>query len=168
MSDPTIRSTIRPGDIGEIIRLHGALYQQEYGWDEHFEAYVAEGLASFVLNRDHAHDRIWIAEMDDRIVGCIAIVRAAEREAQLRWFLVTPGARGHGLGRRLMAEALSFCRAQQYRTVFLWTVSSLTAAAHLYREFGFVVTQSKTHVVWGKSLTEERYDWNETTSGHGA
>ena len=158
MTVPSIRTELRPGDVGEITRLHGVLYRDEYGWDEHFEAYVAEALGRFVLDANPERGRIWIAELDDSIVGCIAIVRASADEAQLRWFLVTPAARGTGLGRRLINEAMTFCRDSAYQRVFLWTVSKLTAAAQLYRSCGFVLTESKTHEIWGQKLTEERYD----------
>ncbi len=37
----------RPGDMGWIVQAHGRLYSQEYGWDETFEALVAEIAATF-------------------------------------------------------------------------------------------------------------------------
>jgi hypothetical protein len=40
----------------------------------------------------------------------------------------------------------------------LWTESSLVAAAGLYREFGFRLTDEKTHELWGTVVTEQRYD----------
>jgi len=54
--------------------------------------------------------------------------------------------------------ALGFCREQGYRSVFLWTFSELEAAAHLYRTHGFKLTEEKTHAIWGRVLTEQRYD----------
>ncbi len=73
--------------------------------------------------------------------------------------LVHPDARGHGLGRRLLDEALGFCRAAGYRSVFLWTVSPLVAAARLYTAAGFVKTEAKSEdTPWGVPLREERYD----------
>ena len=109
------RTTLSPGNIGEIIRLHGVLYAREYGWGETFEAYVAEGLAKFVLNYNPERDRIWIAEHEGRIKGCIAIVGVSQTEAQLRWYLVHPDLRGRGLGKRLINEAVQFCSEHGYK-----------------------------------------------------
>jgi ribosomal protein S18 acetylase RimI-like enzyme len=153
-----LRSTLQPGDLGAIIRLHGTVYAAEYGWDHTFEAMVAQGLAAFALEHDDATSRLWVAERDGAVAGCIAIVGQPDGSAQLRWFLVDPAHRGAGIGRMLLDEALAFCRSSGFRSVFLWTVKSLEAAAHLYRSAGFVVTEEATHVRWGAEVTELRYD----------
>jgi GNAT superfamily N-acetyltransferase len=176
-----LRTELRPGDLGRVAYLHGTLYAREYGWDATFEAYVAAGLAEFVLDHDPARERIWLAERDGDIVGSIAIVRARgaesggaavegaapvagkssptpEEVAQLRWFLVCPEVRGRRVGRRLIGEALAFCRAAGYRRVILWTVAGLEAAAHLYRAAGFRRVEAMTHEQWGRVVTEERYE----------
>ena len=74
------------------------------------------------------------------------------------WFLVHPVARGQGLGRKLIDGALVFCRQREFKSVFLWTASELTTAAHLYKEAGFRLTEEKTHEIWGALRTEQRYD----------
>jgi GNAT superfamily N-acetyltransferase len=78
--------------------------------------------------------------------------------AQLRWFLVAPEARGSGLGRKLLREALEFCRDSDFRSVFLWTLAELKTVGHLYEQAGFRKTEQKTHEIWGTVRTEERYD----------
>ncbi len=153
-----IRYSIEPGDIGYLTSLHGTLYSEEYGYDQTFEAYVAGGLAGFVQSFDPNEDRIWLAEVDGEIIGSIAIVGHSEEDAQLRWFLVHPDHRGLGLGKELMEEALKFCRDCRYRRVFLWTTSELLESSHLYKRFGFRKVEEKTHRIWGKKITEERYD----------
>jgi GNAT superfamily N-acetyltransferase len=154
-----LRHDLKPGDLGTIVHLHGTIYAREYGFDETFEAYVAGPLAEFVRTGAHG-DRIWLAEQKTRVVGCIAIVGASQNEAQLRWFLVDPSVRGQGLGRRLLHEAVGFCRRQNYQSVFLWTVSALTAAARLYQSFGFRKVEEKPCRQWGVDVVEERYVLN--------
>lgn len=152
----TIRNELRPGDLGAIVSLHGITYGRERGWDATFEAYVAGPLSEFVL-RAAPRERIWIAETNDRIVGCVAIVAPSPETAQLRWFLVDPAARGAGLGKRLLQCALAFARERGFAEVILWTERSLVAAAHLYRAAGFVKTAEKAGRLWGADVIEEKF-----------
>lgn len=157
-SEIVVRNDLRSGDIGRLIELHGELYAGEFGWDWTFEAYAAETFGRLAHQWNPARERIWIAEQSGRIVGCIGILGIDHDVAQLRWFLVRPEMRGSGLGRRLIEDALTFCRSVGYTHVFLWTMASLAAAAHLYRWYGFEVTHQETVERWGAVLTEERYD----------
>ena len=154
--DTILRTSLSPGDLGSIVSLHGLIYAREYGFDVTFEAYVAGPLAEFV-RRNSERERIWIAKRSDQIIGCVAIVAATENEAQLRWFLVDPSARGGGLGRRLLQEAIAFARQSGYVSVFLWTISELTTAARLYREVGFSKGEETPTRSWGVEVVEQRY-----------
>lgn len=153
----TVRNHFKPGDIGAIIALHGKFYGETYGWDHTFEAYVAEPLGAFARNRS-ANERIWVVERGGEVAGCVAIVAAATGKAQLRWFLLHPDLRRHGLGRRLLTEALDFCREQGYGSVYLWSAAQLVPAITLYRSVGFRLTDEVTHKLWGAIITEQRYE----------
>jgi GNAT superfamily N-acetyltransferase len=147
----------KPGDVGRLIELHGLLYSQEYGFDHTFEAYVAKPLGDFVLHQTD-RERIWLVDSDGILMGSLAIVKHNETEAQLRWYLLHPSLRGKGLGTRLVEESVTFCREQGYKKVFLWTVSSLQAAARVYTKAGFQLVKENTHEIWECLLTEQRYD----------
>ncbi len=153
----TLRTNLKPGDIGSIVNLHGVTYAREYGFDHTFEAYVAGPLSEFVCSVSR-RGRIWIAERDGKIVGCIAIVPVSQEIGQLRWYLVDPSARGAGLGKKLLHEAVAFCRECGYKSVILWTVSSLVAAAHLYESVGFKKVEEKPGRQWGVDVVEEKYE----------
>jgi N-acetylglutamate synthase-like GNAT family acetyltransferase len=154
-----IRTELRPGDIGAIVQFHGLTYAREYGFDHTFEAYVAGPLADFAC-RHSERERIWIAERDERLIGCVAIVEMSPRVAQLRWFLVDASARGAGLGKKLLKDAIAFCRERGYDSVILWTVSTLTAAAHLYTAAGFAKVEEKPGRHWGVDVVEEKYEFD--------
>ena len=155
----TIRHDLRPGDLGAIVQLHGTVYAREHGFDATFEAYVAEPLAVLVRTQS-PRDRLWIAERDHRMIGCIAIVGVSDKEAQLRWFLVDPSARGLGLGKYLIGNAVAYCRECGYESIFLWTVRSLETAAHLYRSVGFQAIEANPEKRWGVDVIEEKYVLN--------
>ncbi|WP_084691759.1 GNAT family N-acetyltransferase [Desulfobacter vibrioformis] len=55
-------------------------------------------------------DRLWIAETQGEFAGSVAVVRQDDTTAQLRWLIVEPKARGRGIGRQLIAEAVRFAR----------------------------------------------------------
>jgi GNAT superfamily N-acetyltransferase len=153
----TIRTTLRPGDVETIVRMHGEIYAREYGFDDAFAAYVAEPLGALARGAT-ARERIWLAERDGSVVGCVAIVTAEPRVAQLRWFLVHPSARGAGLGRELLEGAIAFARERGYASIGLWTVSALAAAAHLYRSVGFRKVMERPDRSWGVDVVEEKYE----------
>ncbi len=153
-----IRRNFEPGDIGAVVRLHGVLYAREFNLDHTFEGHVAAGLGEFAKQYDPKKDLWVVAENEGRIIGSIAINGLPDQTAQLRWFLLDPSARGAGLGKKMLNEALEFCRQHKFKSVCLWTISELKAAAHLYREAGFTVTEEKTYDFWGGIRTELRYD----------
>jgi DNA-binding MarR family transcriptional regulator/GNAT superfamily N-acetyltransferase len=147
----------RPGDMGWIVSRHGALYGEEYGWDERLEALTAEIVAAFVRNQDPKRERCWIAERDGENVGSVFLVRETDEVARLRLLLVEPSARGLGIGARLVEETLRFAREARYRTVTLWTHSVLAAARHIYERAGFRLMETNKHNEFGRTLVGETW-----------
>lgn len=150
-----LQRSLRSGQLGEIVRLHGIVYRAEYGYDESFEAYVARDMGVFFELFDPRFDGVWVAEERGVVKGCIAIAHESERVARLRWFLVDPSMRGRGLGRVLIESAVQFCRERGFESVFLWTTVELGAAHHLYERMGFVKVEEVAHARWGKPVIEE-------------
>ena len=152
-----MRNAIKPGDLSTIVQLHGKLYEEEYGLDETFEAYVAGPISSFILQPDPGQ-RLWVVEKDGKVLDSIAIVKNGQHEAQLRWFILHPSLRGKGLGKKLVSDAIEFSRRKGYGRIILWTFSELTSAASIYKANGFTKIEEKTHPLWDReSITEEKY-----------
>jgi GNAT superfamily N-acetyltransferase len=153
----TLRHYVKPGDIGQLTYLHGTIYATEYHYDTRFEAYVASGIADFIQSFKPRKDRVWLAETKHVLIGSIAIIGRSELDAQLRWFFVHPDYRGHGIGKKLIAQAIRFSKRAGYKTIYLWTTSQLATARHLYLHCGFKKTEEKKHRIWGQNIREERY-----------
>ena len=156
---PYILRPHQPGDMGWVVHRHGALYAQEYGYDEQFEALVAEIAAKFIQHFDPKSERCWIAEKDGEIVGSVFLVKKSKTVAKLRLLLVEPSARGLGIGKRLVDECVRFARQVGYKKMTLWTQSELPAARHIYEQAGFRLTHEKPHHSWGRdNLVSQIWD----------
>jgi len=149
---------LRPGDLGWIVSRHGAIYAQEFGWDGTFEVLVAEIAAGIMKNFDPAREAGWIAEQDGVPVGSVFLVRASDEIAKLRLLLVEPGARGLGIGARLVDECTRFALASRYRRITLWTHSVLAAARRLYVNAGYRLVQSEPFHGFGQELMSETWE----------
>lgn len=148
----------RPGDMGWVVQQHGELYWREYGWNAEFEALVASIVAGMMKHHDPAWERGWIAELDGERVGSVFVVRKSKTVAQLRLLILTPAARGLGLGGRLTDECIAFARGKGYRKMVLWTNRNLDAARAIYARRGFTLVDSEAHHSYGRDLVGEHWE----------
>lgn len=154
----SIRTDLRPGDLGYVIHLHGLLYGREYDYGISFETYVAKGMYEFYSQYLPQKDRVWICEDKGRIIGFLLGMHRGNETAQLRYFILLPEYRGLGLGKKLMEWYMEYLRENNYRSCYLWTTHEQETAASLYKRWGFVLTEEKPSDAFGKELREQRYD----------
>lgn len=147
-----------PGDLGELIRIHGVRNFRDYGYDARHEAYCARIASDFLIDGGGPRGRAWLAKRDGRVLGSLLIVETPGNRAQLRILFVDDALRGLGLGRWLVEDALRHCRESGFDAVFLWTVEGLDRAAAIYRRCGFDIVERKPGDGWGGTITELRYE----------
>lgn len=153
-----VRNANRPGDMGWVVMAHGEVYDQQFGWNQDFEALVARIVADYANGHDPARETAWIAEVDGRRAGCIFLVAGDSPDvAKLRILLVTPNGRGLGVGTQLVDTCLDFARRAGYQQVTLWTNDVLVSARRIYESAGFVLTDERTHHSFGHDLVGQNW-----------
>ncbi len=157
---PYILRSPAPGDFGWIIHRQAALYHQEWGFDETFEALIAEIIGAFITNFNPNCERCWIAERNNHVVGSIFCVKSTNNIAKLRMLYVEPSARGHGIGAGLVDEVIKFARRKNYKTLKFWTNDILVSARRIYEASGFELVKETPHQSFGQALIGQ--DWQLT------
>ena len=114
-----------------------------------FAALIADTLREFGFEHDPELDAdledpartyvaLWIALAGGEVAGSVALRDLGDRAYKLKRMYLRPAHRGHGLGRRLLATALDWARANDARVVRLDTAEGMVAARRLYESAGFV------------------------------
>jgi putative acetyltransferase len=120
----------------EIVRALMREYQRQLGVDLCFQGFEAElqGLpGSYAL----PSGRLLLAKHGQTPVGCVALQRIADSRAEMKRLYVPPGARGLGVGRKLVEQILAAAEAVGYSEIVLDTLPSMVEAQRLYRQLGF-------------------------------
>jgi DNA-binding MarR family transcriptional regulator/N-acetylglutamate synthase-like GNAT family acetyltransferase len=150
--------SLEPGDLGWVVQRHGAVYADEFGWNDEFEALVARIVADYRENLKPDRENAWIAELDGARAGCIFCCQRDQETAQLRILLVEPWARGHGIGKQLVAACIEFARDAEYSKVILWTNDVLVSARKIYAAAGFQLTDEEEHHSFGQDLVGQTWE----------
>lgn len=97
--------------------------------------------------------------MNGQRAGSVFVVRKSKTVAQLRLLILTPEARGLGLGGRLTDECIAFARSKGYKKMTLWTNSCLDAARAIYAKRGFTLVKSESYEGFGQiGLVSETWE----------
>ncbi len=156
IEDVSIRTNLIEADIGKIVRYHNDYYFENYGFNHDFGRYVEGPLTEFYM-RNSPRERIWLLQDEEGIMGCIALARVMNDEAQLRWFFVDEKLRGKGYGQKLINLLICFAVETNYKRIVLWTVSLLEEARKIYERNGFILEEEHSSLIWGKELVEQKY-----------
>jgi GNAT superfamily N-acetyltransferase len=154
----SIHHGFEPGDLGQLILIHGVQNFRDYGFNPVHEAYCAKIAGDFILSAVNDRSKVWLAKQKATVVGSVFIFEQPGNQAQLRLLFVDSSVRGCGLGRWLVEESVSYCCTTGFGTVFLWTVQGLDRAISIYSSLGFKETEVKKTLAWGRESVEVRYE----------
>jgi len=160
LTDITIRTDLRQGDLAAIMSLHARVYGPEFGYNLYFEAMVAKSLHEFYESYKPDRSRIWLCEHDGQLVGSIALLDRGEA-AQLRYFVIDAAYRGIGLGSKLMKLYMEFFDIIGFTSSYLLTTDDLDDAARLYTKHGFELVSNTGSDAYGDMLHKQRYEFNK-------
>ncbi|WP_300031724.1 GNAT family N-acetyltransferase [uncultured Roseobacter sp.] len=158
MGSPLIRK-FSAEDRDWLVAQHGQIYARDEGFDETFGVLVAEIIDGFLADHDAERERGWIAQDGDTRLGSIFCVKLSDTTAKLRLFLLTPDARGKGLGYRLLETCMGFAKASGYTDMQLWTHESHKAACALYQRSGWELISSHPVQSFGQNLIEQSWTY---------
>jgi ribosomal protein S18 acetylase RimI-like enzyme len=160
VSAPAIRTEFRDEDAAAIVELHRRVYLAEYARNEAFIAAVKESVESAVANGwpHRGAGRAWLIDGPEGLAGSMALTDEGGGMGHIRWVVFGPELRGQGLARRMFDELLAHVRACGFLRLELETYSELTAAAHMYRSAGFIVTWERPRDDWGPQIVYQHYE----------
>ena len=157
---------LRPGtegDLDEFIRIWRAI------WRHSFAAVLDADVNDprFIYGMEHEYwvpiaRSVFVAELNARVVGfCFRDL------AHIEDLWVDPPAQHHGVGRELLAAALSAIAKNAYRTATLDCIEANAAARRFYEREGW--RPAFRFITWSQSLTRHlpriRFEfdvWRET------
>jgi GNAT superfamily N-acetyltransferase len=149
-----------PGVVGKITEIHAVFYNEHWGFDVSFETQVGRELSEFISKFDDDRDGLWVATKNGIFAGSVAIdgQKVHTDGARLRWFIVAPEFQNAGIGKKLISQAVEFCRKKKYPKVFLWTFDGLDAARRLYEQEKFRLSAAHDADQWGRHIKEQRFE----------
>jgi predicted N-acetyltransferase YhbS len=137
---------------------HGILECLRLAFEPFRSFYSAEGFADTTLTSESfrkrlQHSTIFVAEIDNCIVGTIACSRVSHDEGHLRGMAVLPTMHGRGIAQQLLDTAENTIRGWGCTRVTLDTTKPLQRAIHFYEANGYRAT-GKVEDFYGLPLYE--------------
>ncbi|MFA5834381.1 MAG: GNAT family N-acetyltransferase [Bacteroidota bacterium] len=133
----TLISATTPEQI-ETIRLLFVEYQQWLNFSLCFQGFDQE-LATLPGKYSLPNGRLYLAEYDGAIAGCIALRPIEDGICEMKRLFVREEFRGKGLGKILTEKILAEAKVLGYHTMRLDTLQRMETAQSLYKKLGFIV-----------------------------
>lgn len=138
----SIREAVFPEERA-VVRALFERYQLEIGVDLCFQNFAAE-LRDLPGSYVAPSGCLLVAELDGRLVGCVALKPLEAGAAEMKRLYVEPEHRGSGIARALVLELIRRARELGHQRLLLDTLPGMRAAQRLYGSLGFVDVEAYT------------------------
>jgi putative acetyltransferase len=121
-------------------RYHGEFKRLNLEWLERFhllESHDLELLDHPVKLITSRGGFVFLARVDEAIVGTAGLLKLSDGEYELVKMSVAPDFRGKGISKLLLEKCIGKARELGARKLVLFSNSQLAAAIHLYLKYGF-------------------------------
>jgi len=105
---------------------------------------------------DDGQSNFWVARYENNVVGMIGVQKTSQDTAEIRRLRVREGHRRHGVGTKLVEQALTFCRHHAYLKIILDVRIERGPAIALFEKFGFQLARSR--VIGGRKMLDFYFD----------
>ena len=121
-------------------RYHAAFRRMNLDWLESYnlaeshDYEILDDPEGLVISRG---GKIFLARVDDEIIGSAGIYKENEQEYELVKMYVNPKYRGQGISKLLLDRCLAEVRSLHAKKFYLFSNSQLKTALKLYEQYGF-------------------------------
>ncbi len=137
--------------IKEIQKLFRE-YEKWLGLDICFQGFEEE-LANLPGKYAKPNGRLFIASVDGKIAGCIALRKLEENICEMKRLYLRDDFRGSGLGNKLIEKLIEEARLIGYQKMRLDTLpGKMNKAVRLYESHGFRQIPAYYHNPYGETL----------------
>lgn len=134
-----------PRDLKAVEELFasGMLYYAAFYPDLYsiWEGYVKESINDDIARINEVYiapgGNFFVATIDGKVVGMVAIEKKPDGEGELRRMSVNAEYRRHGLGRKLVTHLETWAKMSGYKRVWLSTGANMTNASKFYPSIGY-------------------------------
>jgi GNAT superfamily N-acetyltransferase len=133
------------GDAANVKIHRAAIEELESAYrivSEYYEAVgvvVREDLAAFEHEYFGKRAGIWLATVNDNVIGCIALRKLlrARKSGEIKRMYVQHQHRGQGVAEALLKALETYAAENEYRTLYLDSKKDLMPAIRFYRRHGY-------------------------------
>lgn len=100
-----------------------------------------DGRHRMYSNIDAFFENFWCLFDENDIIGTVALKKLDEEKCELKSLYLLQKYHGKGLGERLLKTAILEAQENDYKEMYLDTLSTSKEAILLYKKMGFVITE---------------------------